>query len=83
MKVSRDRLWVQMLKNRLTVRQGGRCRMCSKVISVEHAVLDRLDGIGNFTPENTRLVHAQCEMLVRRRRAARGRRHASDGEAAE
>jgi len=82
MKVSRGRLWVQMLKDRLIIRQGGRCRICAKVIFVEHAVLDRLDGIGNFTPENTRLVHVHCGILVRRRRTARGR-HTSDVETIE
>ena len=39
-------------------------------LSEQHAVLDRFDRIGNFTPSNVRALHVDCEVLVLRRRAA-------------
>ena len=41
--------------------QGGKCAICSQPLPEKNAVLDRLEAMGGYTPENTRLIHAECD----------------------
>jgi hypothetical protein len=70
MGTGRKRPWQQRLRAEQLKRQQGICPICSFPLSDTHAVLDRFDRIGDFTPANVRALHADCEALVRRRRAA-------------
>jgi UTP:GlnB (protein PII) uridylyltransferase len=54
----------KMLKARKMGEQAGLCSICSKPLPEKYAVLDRLDGMAGYTPENTRLIHADCDIRV-------------------
>ena len=64
------RVWQQRLLAGQLEKQRGICPICTLQLSERHAVLDRFDRIGNFTPANVRALHVDCEALVLRRRAA-------------
>ncbi len=49
----------KMLKARKMGEQSGKCAICLKLLPEKYAVLDRLDAMGGYTPENTRLIHAE------------------------
>jgi hypothetical protein len=64
-----QRLWQRLLIADQLETQRGQCVICSEPLPEKGAVLNRFDGIGNFTPANVRAIHIDCEALVRRRRA--------------
>ena len=41
--------------------QGGICPLCKEALPERGAVLDRTRAIDGYTPENTRLIHADCD----------------------
>ncbi|MDO8533454.1 MAG: hypothetical protein Q7S17_01765, partial [Xanthobacteraceae bacterium] len=49
------------LKARKMGEQNGICPICSKPLPEKYTVLDRLDGMGGYTPDNTRLIHSKCD----------------------
>ncbi len=51
--------------------QKGLCPICSQKLPDKYAVLDRLDGMAGYTPENTRLIHAQCDTQIQSERGYR------------
>jgi hypothetical protein len=51
--------------------QGGNCAICKKPLPEKYAVLDRLNGMSGYTKENTRLIHADCDITTQ---AGRGYR---------
>jgi hypothetical protein len=54
----------RMLKARKMGEQKGICPICSKPLPEKYAVLDRLDGMAGYTPENTRLIHPECDTKI-------------------
>ena len=54
----------KILKARKMGEQGGLCPICSQLLPEKYAVLDRVDAMGGYTPENTRLIHADCDTNV-------------------
>lgn len=49
--------------------QGGLCPLCNEPLPERGAVLDRARAIDGYTPENTRLIHAACDVAYQ---AAKG-----------
>jgi hypothetical protein len=49
------------LKNRKWKEQRGVCALCKKELPESYCVLDRLNAIDGYTPENTRLIHQDCD----------------------
>ena len=41
--------------------QKNLCTICSEPLPDKNAVLDRFDAATGYTPENTRLIHAECD----------------------
>lgn len=70
MGAGRYRQWGRMLVADRLEKQQGKCPICNSQLFERHAVLDRYDRVGDFTPENVRALHVDCEVLVQRRRAA-------------
>jgi len=50
------------LKTRKRKEQGGLCTVCNKELPDRYTVLDRLNAVDGYTPENTRLIHQQCDI---------------------
>ncbi len=48
--------------------QGGRCTLCGEALPQTYCVLDRYNAAAGYTPENTRLLHAQCDADVQSQR---------------
>ena len=48
--------------------QGGLCALCKKVLPEKYAVLDRLEAMPGYTPENTRLICSPCDTQVQEER---------------
>ena len=65
-----DRAWRKLLLAGQLHRQDFLCIICALRLSERHAVLDRIDWNGNFTLDNVRAVHVDCEATILRRRAA-------------
>jgi hypothetical protein len=61
----------KLLKAQKMGEQNGLCPICSKPLPEKNAVLDRLDGMGGYTPENTRLIHSDCDTRVQSERGYR------------
>ena len=76
------RRWQKLLLADKWKKQRGICPICTYPLPEYLAVLDRHDRMGNFTQDNIRVLHADCEALVARRRAAGNGAHATM-EAAE
>jgi UTP:GlnB (protein PII) uridylyltransferase len=51
--------------------QGGMCAICSKELAETNAVLDRLNAVEGYTPTNTRVIHADCELRIQAERGYR------------
>lgn len=49
--------------------QEGLCPLCNEPLPERGAVLDRTRAVDGYTPENTRLIHAACDVA---HQAARG-----------
>lgn len=43
--------------------QGGACPLCGEPLPERGAVLDRARAVDGYTAENTRLIHAACDVL--------------------
>ena len=52
----------KLLKLKKMVEQKGLCAICLKPLPETHSVLDRLNAIGGYTMENTRLIHSECDI---------------------
>jgi UTP:GlnB (protein PII) uridylyltransferase len=61
------------LKARKMGEQGGRCAICSKELPEKNAVLDRLNAVDGYTPTNTRVIHADCELRIQAERGYRSK----------
>lgn len=42
--------------------QEGLCPLCNEPLPARGAVLDRARAVDGYTPENTRLIHAACDV---------------------
>ncbi len=49
------------MKIRKRAEQGGRCAMCQTELPERGAVLDRVEAMAGYTPENTRLLCPACD----------------------
>lgn len=58
----------RMLKLRKFALQHGLCALCESSLPEKYAVLDRLEAIGGYTPENTRLLCRACDERVQSER---------------
>jgi DNA repair exonuclease SbcCD ATPase subunit len=56
------------LKAQKRKEQGGTCPLCRKPLPDKYAVLDRLRAADGYTPENTRLICAECDRRVQSER---------------
>ena len=59
------------LKARKMGEQKGICPRCLNPLPEKYAVLDRLDGMGGYTSENTRLIHPDCDTAIQAERKYR------------
>jgi len=50
------------LKDQKWKEQRGLCAICRKDLPIKYTVLDRLNAIDGYTPENTRLIHQECDV---------------------
>ena len=50
------------LKQLKMVEQKGLCLLCNELLPERGAVLDRTRAVDGYTPENTRLIHAACDV---------------------
>ena len=44
--------------------QGGKCALCGEPLPEKNAVLDRLEAMLGYTPDNTQLLCPQCDNKV-------------------
>jgi hypothetical protein len=70
------RRWQKLLLADQWKKQRGICPICTYPLPEYLAVLDRYDRRGNFAAGNIRALHADCVVLVARRRAAGQAAHA-------
>ena len=56
------------LKQRKRKEQGGRCPVCQGLLPEKGAVLDRLEAMGGYTMENTRLLCQDCDQKIQKGR---------------
>jgi hypothetical protein len=59
------------LKAQKRAQQAGVCPVCFKPLPEKYAVLDRITAAAGYTPENTRLIHAECDRQVQAERRYR------------
>lgn len=59
------------LKARKLIDQRGLCTICGKPLAEKYNVLDRLNAEDGYTAENTRLIHANCDIEVQKSRGYR------------
>lgn len=52
------------LKTLKRAAQEGLCSICGKPLPETYCVLDRLNAVDGYTPENTRLIHTDCDVEV-------------------
>ena len=50
------------LKNQKWKEQRGLCAICKKELPEKYTSLDRLNASDGYTPENTRLIHQDCDV---------------------
>ena len=48
--------------------QGGKCALCKAPLPEKNAVLDRLEAMLGYTPQNTRLICGPCDRKVQEER---------------
>lgn len=59
----RSKPMVQRRLKQLKMReQEGLCPLCNESLPERGAVLDRSRAVDGYTPENTRLIHAACDV---------------------
>jgi hypothetical protein len=56
------------LKARKMGEQRGICAVCPHQLPEKYAVLDRLNAHAGYTPENTRLICAECDFKIQAER---------------
>ena len=56
------------LKAQKRKEQAGKCAICTKLLPDKYVVLDRIRAADGYTPENTRLIHEECDRAVQVRR---------------
>lgn len=56
------------LKKKKRKEQGGRCPICQGLLPEKGAVLDRLEAMGGYSAENTRLLCPSCDQQIQRER---------------
>jgi len=61
----------RLLKAQVRERQGGKCAVCPHPLPEKYAVLDRLEAMGGYTLENTRLLCVDCDTRIQRERGYR------------
>jgi len=49
------------LKAQKRKEQGNKCALCGGELTARYAVLDRIEAMGGYTKENTRLIHRDCD----------------------
>jgi hypothetical protein len=59
------------LKARKMGEQSGKCAICSEALPEKNAVLDRFNAVDGYTPANTRLIHADCDLRIQAERGYR------------
>jgi hypothetical protein len=59
------------LKARKMGEQDGLCARCDEQLPEKYAVLDRLDAIAGYTPENTQLLCPGCDVAIQGERGYR------------
>jgi hypothetical protein len=52
------------LKAHKLAEQRGLCAICSKELPESNAVLDRLNAMHGYSPENSRVIHAECDLRI-------------------
>ena len=57
-----------MLKMQKRLEQANRCAICSVMLPDPGAVLDRLEAMGGYTKENTRLLCPACDTVEQQKR---------------
>jgi len=58
----------KLLKARLRAEQYGRCPICQSDLPEKNAVLDRIEAMKGYTPENTRLLCPACDIRQQKER---------------
>ena len=56
------------LKDLKRAEQDNKCPLCSKSLPIKYAVLDRIEAMKGYTPENTRLLCRECDTRVQQER---------------
>jgi DNA repair exonuclease SbcCD ATPase subunit len=56
------------LKAKKRKEQGGLCPVCSRDLPEKYTVIDRLTAMGGYTPENTQLICAECDLKIQTER---------------
>jgi ribosomal protein L44E len=58
----------KLLKAQKRGEQHGRCARCSDELPEKNAVLDRVEAMKGYTPENTRLLCPSCDAAIQEER---------------
>jgi ribosomal protein L44E len=61
----------KMLKLKKMAAQKGLCAVCGKELPEKNSVLDRLQAMGGYTGENTRLICRECDIKIQEERGYR------------
>lgn len=56
------------LKELKRTEQDNKCPLCSNSLPAKYAVLDRIQAMKGYTPENTRLLCQECDTRVQQER---------------
>ena len=56
------------LKRKKRQEQRELCAVCSQVLPERGSVLDRIEAMGGYTPENTRLLCPDCDTAIQQER---------------
>lgn len=59
------------LKTLKRKQQENRCAICDEALPAEDVILDRLEAMGGYTSENTRLLCRKCDYAVQKERGFR------------
>lgn len=54
----------KMLKLKKMATQKGLCAVCGKELPEKNSVLDRLEAMGGYTTDNTRLICRECDIEI-------------------
>lgn len=58
----------KMLKLKKMAAQRGICAVCGKDLPEKNSILDRLEAMGGYTIENTRLICPECNFRIQEER---------------